>query len=236
MTCNMADKETGLSKIGRLIGNQANIRNIATSAHIHHGKCISGKSRVMLTDGRVKSAKEIFEEIAVNGTVKEENEDHTVFSPSNKVEIFSLNRSTGKLEKRPIQHAWRLRGGNVIKIKLRNGFDIETTPEHKYIVYREGFADVQAKDLKLGDRVVCARKLEINSEFDMKREILERLVKKNFYVNLKEDFAKELKENIANFGIKNIKTDIKLRSFHEGVRKNRYNIKDLIGIAKIFGI
>jgi len=159
MTCNMADKETGLSKIGRLIGNQANIRNIATSAHIHHGKCISGKSRVMLTDGSVKSAKEIFEEIAVNGTVKEENEDHTVFSPSNKVEIFSLNRSTGKLEKRPIQHAWRLRGGNVIKIKLRNGFDIETTPEHKYIVYREGFADVQAKDLKLGDRVVCARKL-----------------------------------------------------------------------------
>ena len=155
----MADKETGLSKIGRLIGNQANIRNIATSAHIHHGKCISGKSRVMLTDGSVRSAKEIFEEIAVNGTVKEENEDHTVFSPSKKFEIFSLNKSTGKLEKRPIQHAWRLRGGNVIKIKLRNGFDIETTPEHKYIVYREGFADVQAKDLKLGDRVVCARKL-----------------------------------------------------------------------------
>ncbi len=34
----MADKETGLSKINRLISQQANIRNIATSAHIHHGK------------------------------------------------------------------------------------------------------------------------------------------------------------------------------------------------------
>ncbi|MEK6858919.1 MAG: elongation factor EF-2 [Nanoarchaeota archaeon] len=34
----MADKETGLSKISRLISHQANIRNIATSAHIHHGK------------------------------------------------------------------------------------------------------------------------------------------------------------------------------------------------------
>lgn len=34
----MADKETGLSKINRLISIQENIRNIATSAHIHHGK------------------------------------------------------------------------------------------------------------------------------------------------------------------------------------------------------
>ncbi len=34
----MAEKETGLHKINRLISNQKNIRNIATSAHIHHGK------------------------------------------------------------------------------------------------------------------------------------------------------------------------------------------------------
>lgn len=34
----MAEKETGLQKINRLISKQENIRNIATSAHIHHGK------------------------------------------------------------------------------------------------------------------------------------------------------------------------------------------------------
>src|SRR4030043_872600 len=34
----MADKETSLDKIKRLISNQVNIRNVATSAHIHHGK------------------------------------------------------------------------------------------------------------------------------------------------------------------------------------------------------
>ncbi len=34
----MADKETNLEKIDRLTSNQKNIRNIATSAHIHHGK------------------------------------------------------------------------------------------------------------------------------------------------------------------------------------------------------
>jgi elongation factor 2 len=34
----MAEKETGLQKITRMISKQENIRNIATSAHIHHGK------------------------------------------------------------------------------------------------------------------------------------------------------------------------------------------------------
>lgn len=34
----MVEKETSLSKIDRLTKNQTNIRNVATSAHIHHGK------------------------------------------------------------------------------------------------------------------------------------------------------------------------------------------------------
>jgi elongation factor 2 len=34
----MAEKETSLEKIRRLTANQKNIRNVATSAHIHHGK------------------------------------------------------------------------------------------------------------------------------------------------------------------------------------------------------
>src|SRR3989338_3415112 len=34
----MADKESSLERINRLTSNQKNIRNIATSAHIHHGK------------------------------------------------------------------------------------------------------------------------------------------------------------------------------------------------------
>jgi elongation factor 2 len=34
----MVEKETSLEKINRLISRQENIRNVATSAHIHHGK------------------------------------------------------------------------------------------------------------------------------------------------------------------------------------------------------
>ncbi len=153
----MVEKETSLQKIQRLITKQKNIRNVATSAHIHHGKCISGESRIILADGSIRLARDIFDEVSKDGQIYEENEDHTVYIPREKIEVFSLNKSEGEIEKKDIQYVWRLKGGDTIKIKLRNGFEIITTPEHKYIAFRDGFIDVEAKDLRIGDRVVCAR-------------------------------------------------------------------------------
>jgi len=233
----MAKKETPFERIKRLVTNQDNIRNIATSAHIHHGKCISGNSRLILTDGSMKTAKDIYENIADNGKVVQENEEHTIFSPNKKVEVFTLNKDVGKIEKKEIQHAWRLVGGKTIKIKLRNGFEIETTPEHKYTIYRDGFVDVMAEDLKLGERVVCSRKLDIQSEQNIKAEILKKLSKENFYVNLKKEFHDLLKKKIHKHEIKNLnELSIKNKSFYHGIWQNRYNLNDLIKISKLFNI
>src|SRR3989339_92002 len=164
-------------KVARITKNPKFIRNICTSAHIHHGKCISGGSRLILADGSVKTAQEIFENVSKNGEIYEDNDEHTIFIPKEQISIFSLNKETNKLEKKPVQYAWRLNGGKTIKIKLRNGFEIETTPEHKYIAYRGGFADVKAEDLRIGDRIVCARKLNFDriSNANIKAGILEKL-------------------------------------------------------------
>lgn len=231
----MVEKESSFEKIKRLSKSLKNIRNIATSAHIHHGKCIGGKSRLLLADGSLKNAKEIFEEISKGGIVKEENEDHTIFIPNRKIEIFSLNKETNRLEKKPIQYAWRLKGGNTIKVCLRNRFEITTTPEHRYVISREGnFEDVEAKDLKLGDRIVCARKLETESKLDIKRAILEKLSQNNFYVNLDKEFSEKLNKKILEYGINNLRLSIKPKSFYHGIWQNRYNLKDILELCKIF--
>ena len=86
-------------KVARITKNPKFIRNICTSAHIHHGKCISGGSRVLLADGSIRTAQEIFEAVSQNGEVHQENEDHTVFIPKHPIEIFSLNKETKKIEK-----------------------------------------------------------------------------------------------------------------------------------------
>jgi elongation factor 2 len=53
----MAKKETSLEKIQRLVKNHGNIRNIATSAHIHHGK-------TALTDNLLAAAGMMSEKLA----------------------------------------------------------------------------------------------------------------------------------------------------------------------------
>ena len=53
----MAKKETPFEKIKRLIASQDTIRNIATSAHIHHGK-------TALTDNLLAAAGMMSEKLA----------------------------------------------------------------------------------------------------------------------------------------------------------------------------
>ena len=233
--------EDVVAKFTKAMNIPKNIRNIATSAHIHHGKCVSGKSRVLLEDGSIMSAKDIFDEISKNGLVYENTEEHIIFAPKKDINIFSLNKVTGKFEIKPIQYAWKLVGGKTIKTKLRNGFEVTTTPEHKYVIYRNmEFADVEAKDLKLGDRIVCSRKLETKSKLDMEKEILQRLSMENFYVHLNSQFHIKLKKKIHSYSInkltKDLNISIKYRSFYEGLLKNRYNLNDLVKICNLFDI
>jgi len=157
----VVDKETQIEKIKRISKKQDYIRNVCTSAHIHHGKCIAGNSRLLLADGNIRTAEEIFDETAKEGKIVEEKEEHTVYSPKKPIEIFSLNKQTGEIEKREIKHVWRLIGGKTIKIKLRNSFEIETTPEHKYVVFENNkFTEKSACELKIDDCVVCAKNID----------------------------------------------------------------------------
>ena len=230
-----------VERFGKAMNKPINIRNICTSAHIHHGKCISGNSKVLLTDGSVRTAKEIFEYISNDGKVVDDNNDHIVFAPNKKIEIFTLNKSNGKIETKEIQYGWRLLGGNTIKIRLRNGFEIVTTSEHKYISFRDmEFTDVEAKDLKLGDRIVCPREINIKSKIKIKEEILQRLSTENFYINLENEFYKTFNKTIKEYGLKEIekliKLSIKTKSFNEGIRNNRYNLSDFINICNLFNL
>ena len=230
----MASAERMSDKVARITKNPKFIRNICTSAHIHHGKCIAGDSRI-IGPKEIKTAQKIFEEVSQDGIVIEENDEHIVYAPKTEIFTYSLNKETGKLEQKPIQYAWRLVGGETIKVHLRNGFEIQTTPEHKYIAYNEGFKEIEAKDIKLGDRIVCARKLDSKTNIT-KEDILNLLSQENFYVNLNNNFSISLNKEILNKGINNINLSLKPKSFYNGIWQNRYKLNDLIVVAKVLGI
>ncbi len=150
--------EDRIAELKRLMVQPDKIRNICTSAHIHHGKCITGDARVLLVDGRVPTAKKLYEQAKALGVKYEENDGYTIYDLSRQdIKVFSLNQQTGRIEKRNLSQAWKLKGGKVIKIKLRNGFEVASTPEHKYIVYEHNqLLEKEAHNLRKGDHVICA--------------------------------------------------------------------------------
>ncbi|MBI5064742.1 elongation factor EF-2 [Candidatus Woesearchaeota archaeon] len=238
----MAAEESKLEKMKRLANSQATIRNIATSAHIHHGKCVSPNTRLFLTDGTVMTAEELYNKSVLFGSKVRDNKAETVYEVSNNYfEVFSLNKETGRIEKKKLSHAWKLVGGNTIKARLRNGAEITTTSEHKYIVLEDmDFVEKEANELKLGDRLVCARKIDIEEKADIKKEILSKLSNCSCYAVLKNEFGKKLKLSVLGKGIKNIlkliSSEDKHKSFYHGVWQNRYKINDLIKLAQLFDL
>ncbi|MBI4438616.1 GTP-binding protein, partial [Candidatus Woesearchaeota archaeon] len=220
----------------------ANIRNICTSAHIDHGKCISGDSRLMLGDGRILAAEQLFKIAETEGTKAFEDQNKVIYNTNSAgIKAVSLNKKTGKLEHKQIQFAWKLSGGRTIRVTAKTGLQIETTPEHKYMVLEEmEFKEKEAEKLKLRDKIICARNLPTEQARGIKGRILHALSNRGFHAKLKDDFAKSMKDMILNKGLKEtalaLKTELKPKSLYRCTYRGRYRVSDLAGLAKIFNI
>jgi elongation factor 2 len=236
----MAEKESRVERMKRLSRNQKNIRNIATSAHIHHGKCVAPHTRLTLSDGQLRTAEELYLHAERIGRKVRQNEQETVYDISGAgITAFSLNKETGLLEKKEISHAWKLAGGTAIKLSLRNGLEVTTTPEHKYIILEDmDFIEKEARELKLGDRVVCARELKAETAADIREHILLRLAALPCYAKLAPDSGKLLLRQIQREGLPRIaeQLGVKPKSFYHGCWQNRYRVGHLLALGKRFGI
>src|SRR3989338_9126255 len=115
----MARKEDVAQIAQKMMYQQNNIRNIGTVAHIDHGKCVSPETRLQLADGRLSRADELFETLRAGSTVAQKDSDRIVFDVSHKnFIVFSLNKETGEIEKKPVSHAWKLSGGKTVRVQL----------------------------------------------------------------------------------------------------------------------
>ena len=81
--------EDYLNELRLLMKTPERIRNICTSAHIHHGKCVAGDSRLVLADGSIKPAKALFELAEKKGVKFEEKEEHTIYDLSKEISYES---------------------------------------------------------------------------------------------------------------------------------------------------
>ncbi|MFH1586901.1 MAG: elongation factor EF-2 [Candidatus Diapherotrites archaeon] len=240
----MAKREDIVKLAETLMGNRENIRNIGIVAHIDHGKCVSGKTNIVLANGTTVKAKALFESAETNGRIAGKTGDEVVFDITGQgINAVSFNKQSKDMEFRTISHAWKLKATEpLIKLTLSNGQEISTTPEHKYLCAGDDgtVTEKQAKDVMEKDFILCPRHLPAETlELEQfKTEFLDALSKDpGFIVNLDERNALELKRAILSYGMeklrKGISSPYKSKSFYHCVYNGRYRLNDFRKIAGI---
>ncbi|MBI5229281.1 elongation factor EF-2 [Candidatus Micrarchaeota archaeon] len=240
----MVRKEVVVEEVVKLMKDRKNVRNMGIVAHIDHGKCVSGKTRLFLSQGEIINASDLFERIKLDEELVASNETEIIFRPTNPVSVFSLNKKTGAVEEKRVTHAWKLRGGKVRRIVLRNGYDIATTPEHKFIVMDGlSFDEKPASEITEGDWLVCPKKLTVPRNKDLRESILERIYSSGdgFYFRLRPEFAsyiryiREISKGVTRL-MADSKTSMREEGLRECLKKGRFRAKDLVNICRAHGI
>ncbi len=238
----MVRKEFVVEEVQRLMSNIEQIRNVAIVAHVDHGKCISGDARLYLANGRVVKAKDLYAEIIKLGKLVRSDKDEEVYEADG-TDCFSLNKETTKIETTQITHGWRLKGGRLLKVTLKNGAEIATTPEHKYIVLQGmKFVDKKAGEIQVGDALVCPKKLQVKQCDNIKEKILQMLGTDSFYVHLTSEIVSEISEELENKNIdinklkELLKTNLSVDRLKFCFYKNRFRAKDFFGVCELLAI
>lgn len=240
----MAKDKTEL--IQGLMHKPAFIRNIGIAAHIDHGKCISGESRIHLASGSIKTAKDVFDTNSKQGIQMPLEENGIVYDISNSnLYVNSFEKTNGKIVSKKITHIWKMQKTDpLVCVKLKNGLVIKTTPEHKFILWENGkIEEKRADSLTLSDILICPRATAENHTdiSNIKEYILRKLGEDpRFYVFVDNDTALLICNLVKSHGIKKVWKKISSQwdygSFGFSLRKGRYRTIQLLQIAEMFGI
>lgn len=218
----------------RLMDDPDNIRNIAIAAHIDHGKCVSGETRISVADGSVVTAETLFERLAENGEPAPDP-DGEAFHPASEICVVSLNRATGETEARPIDYACKRPADEpLVQFKTSNGHIITTTPEHRYLTLSDSgvLEFVPASNLNDGDTITGVRKVIAEGSGSTKEQLLRRLATDyGFFVDVTDAFNEEIAGHPRGELYAAADSELKRNSFGHAVWRGQYRLRDLIRIC-----
>ncbi|TMI19961.1 elongation factor EF-2, partial [Candidatus Bathyarchaeota archaeon] len=157
----------------------------------------------------------------------------------------SLNPNTLKMEDRNVSHVWKLHTDKLVKVTLRNGYSVETTPEHPFYTVAENgtVRQKRADRITRNDFVLVPNTLRsLPSKIEqIKSEILEGLSSRKYYIAyLEKEFSGEIARLVKDKGVKQIhsglRTDSSFKAFKAGLSLGRIRLDDLARIADLLGI
>src|SRR5437867_9592929 len=176
----MGRKEENIKKAQTLLHQKERIRNIGTAAHIDHGKCCHGSTRIWVS-GEWVTAKNLWTRFENRSAVPNTHGAEVKNLIDEDLWTLSLDMRSGKTQFSQITHAWRLPAAEpLVEIESRDGRIIRTTPEHPFVVGSEESLQFRpARDLRKGDVLAVPRTLPSRGEGenwdDLESEVVLRL-------------------------------------------------------------
>jgi V/A-type H+-transporting ATPase subunit A len=127
------------------------------------GKCVSGKTPVILGDGTLFTMEELHRKYSKEGKAKT-NGLETIIEINPSLSLFSMN--TNKIGGSNSSIFYKGKTNSIISIKTRSGRLVEVTPSHKLFRINEAGEIVQTKaeNLQVGDFIAAVRKVETKNK------------------------------------------------------------------------
>ena len=216
--------------------NESKLRQpiVTVCGHVDHGKCVAGETLIHLADGRIKRAKEIFEENFIKS--RSEKIDDGIFQDisGKNVEVFSFDGKS--VVRKPITHIWMRKAEKLIEIGDASGNLIKTTPEHPFLIFeKNSICERRADQINCGDYVAFPAKIR-TSDADIRMVLLSKLrLLGNFICFFNEKFN-SLHDLLKKSNMKKIGLKLGIKNLSNSLRNNRLRLRDFFAIVDNFGL
>lgn len=125
------------------------------------GKCVTGETKVLLSNGVTKSIKDIYNENRENGK-RETNGCEEWIKLDQPIKILSMEG--GKLTEKKATHLYKGKTTSTVTIETKSGRKVELTPIHKLFVLTPAMEVIEkpAGEIEEGDTLLVPRRLNLS--------------------------------------------------------------------------
>ncbi|MFX0062581.1 MAG: V-type ATP synthase subunit A [Candidatus Hermodarchaeota archaeon] len=122
------------------------------------GKCVTGDTPILLTNGTTVPIWQIYRSSIRSGTLEKDTEDETISRLNKPLEVFSFDGE--KYVPCKATHVYRGKTNAIIEITTRNGRKVKVTPIHKLLRFNgEIIEEKEAQHLQENDYLVVPRQI-----------------------------------------------------------------------------